>query len=248
MQTTTSLLIYIFIVQTVCFFIKGLAGFGDPLLSNPLLSIVLDNKTISPLNLFLGAPINGFIAWKNRKAFSLRQTIPIAICVMCGVIPGTLMLKYFSSWLLKAGLGIVILLIGIEMLTREKSKAQKANPVVMVLISFFSGLTAGLYGITLFFVAYMERTTDNRSAFRGNICFIFFIENIFRILVYSVYGIITPQVLFLLTAAFPGAILGFYLGTRVDKRLSEKNIRQIITSLFMFGGASVLIRAIAFKA
>lgn len=42
------LILYIFISVTIAFIIKGLVGFGDPLLSTPLLSVYLPNSTITP--------------------------------------------------------------------------------------------------------------------------------------------------------------------------------------------------------
>jgi uncharacterized protein len=200
------------------------------------------------MNLCLGTPLNAWISWKNRKAFSLKSTLPMAACILCGVIPGTLLLKYATSWVLKACLGILILIIGIEMITRDRAKPIRYNPVLMAVISFCSGVTAGLYGINLFFVAYVERTTTNREEFRGRVCFIFLIENIFRIITYIIAGVFTRDVLMLIAIAAPGMLLGFIAGTKIDKRLSEKTIRKIITCMFMLGGFSVLIKAILFKA
>jgi uncharacterized membrane protein YfcA len=247
MEITLSLAIMVFTVEFVCFFIKGLAAFGDPLISSPVLSLVTENKVISPMNLLLGTPINAYMSWKNRKHFSIHNALFMLICILLGVIPGTLLLKYASSWVLKACLGIVVLGIGIEMITRNRSKPASQNKVVMAAVSFCSGLTAGLYGINLFFVAYVERTTLDRSAFRGSLGFIFFIENIVRIIIYISMGIFTKHILLLTLIALPGMVLGFLLGSRVDKRLSEVVIRRIIITMFMLGGVSILLKAVIWK-
>jgi len=243
MTFSWDIIILVFLIQFVCFFIKGLAGFGDPLISNPLFSMMMDNKVISPMNLCLQIPTNAYISWKNRKNFSIKNSIPVAVSILCGVIPGTILLKYGTPWILKALLGIVIIGIGIEMFTRNRSKDFKENKIVLCIVSFFSGVTGGLFGINLFFVAYIERTSKNRDSFRGNICFIFLIENIFRCIVYSVTGIFTKDVFYLVLIALPGMLLGFTLGSHVDKKLSDLVIRRVIISLFMLGGISVLIKA-----
>lgn len=237
----------IFVIMFLGFFIKGVAAFGDPLIINPLLSMFLDNKVITPANLILGIPLNGYIAWKNRRDFSLKTTIPILVFIVLGVIPGVLLLKYTTSWILKAGLGVVILVIGVEMLTRDRSKEIPYRPVLMAVVCFFSGITAGLYGINLFFVAYMERTSKNREGFRGNICFVFLIETIFRFIVYIITGVITKPVLILVLAALPGMLLGFQAGLRIDKKLSDEAIRYIVISMFELGGLSILIKAVLWR-
>ncbi|MDR1956019.1 MAG: sulfite exporter TauE/SafE family protein, partial [Treponema sp.] len=242
------LVLIVFTVEFVCFFIKGLAAFGDPLISNPALSMITENKIISLMNLLLGTPINAYMTWKNRKKFSLKNALFMLIFILCGIIPGTLLLKYASSWILKAGLGIVVLGIGIEMMTRNRAKPVRQNRIIMAIISFCSGITAGLYGINLFFVAYIERTTQDRAAFRGNLGFIFFVENVIRIIIYAVLGIFTKDILLLTLIAFPGAVFGFLSGSGIDKRLSETVIRRIIIFMFMLGGISLFLKAIILKA
>jgi uncharacterized membrane protein YfcA len=235
------------VIEFACFFIKGLAAFGDPLISSPALSMVIDNRVISPMNLLLSVPFNGWISWKNRRNFSIKESLFMLICIFCGVIPGILLLKYVTSWILKAFLGIVILGIGAEMVTRNRAKPAGENRLVMALVSFCSGITAGLYGINLFFVAYVERTTKSRAAFRGNVCFIFLIESAFRIIMYIVMGIFTRYILLLSLVSFPGAAAGFFIGSKVDTKLNENTIRRIVITMFMLGGVSIILKAVFWR-
>jgi uncharacterized membrane protein YfcA len=247
MEITLQLGIIVFAVAFVCFFIKGLAAFGDPLISNPALSLLMDNQVISPMNLLLQAPLNGWISWKNRKNFSIRKSLLMLACIFCGIIPGVLLLKYATSWTLKAFLGILVVGIGLEMITRNRAKPSGENRLVMALVSFCSGITAGLYGINLFFVAYVERTTKDRAAFRGSVCFIFFIENVARLILYIVTGILTRHIVALSLIALPGMLAGFVLGSRVDKKLSEAVVRRVIIAMFMLGGMSILLKSLIWR-
>lgn len=247
MEFTVKSALFVFVITFLGFFIKGVAGFGDPLITNPLLAMKLDNALISPMNLCYGWPLNVYTAWKNRKSIMFTEIIPMAISILVGVIPGTLLLKYASSWVLKAILGVLIMLIGIEMLTRDTSKPVKSNMLVMIIVSFFSGVTAGLFGINLFFVAYIERTMKSKSAFKGNVTFIFFLENTFRIIVYIITGVMNFEIIKLALFGAPGVILGFIAGSKVDKKVSEKTMRLIIIILFMLSGLSVLVKAMITK-
>jgi uncharacterized membrane protein YfcA len=247
MELTFQLCVIVFTIEFACFFIKGLAAFGDPLISSPALSMVIDNRVISPMNLLLSVPFNGWISWKNRRNFSIKGSLFMLACIFCGVIPGILLLKYATSWILKAVLGIVVLGIGVEMITRNRSKQTRENKFIMGFVSFCSGITAGLYGINLFFVAYVERTTKNRAAFRGGVCFIFLIESVFRIIMYTVMGIFTRHIVLLSLVSFPGAAAGFFIGSKVDTKLGEDAIRRIVIAMFMLGGFSIILKAVFWK-
>jgi uncharacterized membrane protein YfcA len=210
--------------------------------------MVTENRVISPMNLLLQAPINAYMSWKNRKNFSIKNALFMLVFILCGIVPGTLLLKFAGSWMLKACLGVLVLGIGVEMITRNRARPTgRQNRVIMAFISLCSGISAGLYGINLFFVAYVERTAQNRSAFRGNVCFIFFVENTVRIIIYAIMGIFTRYILLLTGIALPGMVLGFLLGSRVDRKLGESAIRRVIITMFMIGGLSILLKAIIWR-
>ena len=64
------------------------------------------------------------------------------------------------------------------------------------MVSFFSGVCAGLFGINMFIVAYLQRTARDYSEFKGSMCFLFLGENLFRLCTYAINGLLTREVLF----------------------------------------------------
>lgn len=242
-----SLAVYLFIVQFLSYTIKGLVGFGNPLLSNPLMAMRLDNRVITPANLILDIPVNAYIVWKNRKGLSLKTALPVAMWIMIGVIPGTLFLKVGSPWVIKALLGIVIIGLGLEMLTRDSSKKSKDNVIIRSVISFSSGIMAGLFGINMLFLSYFERVSIDRQQFRSNVCFVFLLENIFRFLVYLVSGMFTLFSLQITLISIPAALLGVWCGSRIDKSMQEHTIKNLVIGVFILGGVSILIKALVFR-
>lgn len=245
---TPTLAVYIFITVACAFIVKGLAGFGDPLISNPLLAMKLDNKDISPSLLPISLGLNAYIVFKNRKNFSAHVVAPIALWVLLGIVPGTMLLKLGAPWIIKVILGVLIIGLGVEMLTRDNAKQFKPNPVVKAIMCFLSGVTAGLFGINLLFLIYMERAATDRRAFRANTCFVFLIENFFRTIVYIINGIFTAFTLQITAVTVPAAALGMFIGGQIDKRLGENNIRKFIIWVFILGGVSTLVKALIYHA
>lgn len=244
MNLDISQIIAIFIIYFIGFLIKGIAGFGDPLVLNPSLSIFLDNRMISPTNLLISVPINIYMAWSNRQHFYLKRIMIIVLAMLLGIIPGTLLLKYAASWILKVSVGIIVILIGIEMLLRKKGHERKSNRLIMSIVCFCSGVTSGLYGINLFIVAYIERNSRDRNEFRGNLCFAFAFDNITRMIIYTVSGIITKEICLLALLASPGVVAGLFAGSKLDKRLKEDTVRLIAIMLFILGGVSVIAKTL----
>ena len=150
---TLSIAVYSFVVIMIAYIVKGLVGFGDPLLSNPLLAMRLDNKDITPALLPVSLILNAVIVWK----LALRTVAPIAFWVMLGTIPGTLLLKVSAPWILKAVLGVFIMGLGVEMLTRKENSSSQPNAVAQAVICLASGMMGGLFGIN-------QRAEENSAA------------------------------------------------------------------------------------
>lgn len=238
-----TIICYYFISICASFVVKGLVGFGDPLLSGPLLSVHLPNSVITPGLAPLSPILNAGVIWKNRSHFSKEIVLPISFFNLLGVIPGTFVLKYASPKGLKLLLGLVIIGIGVEMLTR-KTAPVKPSAAVRNLISFCSGITAGLFGMNLLFLAYMERVAINREEFRANACFVFFIENLFRLVLYGSTNMFSKESLILFLISLPAGVLGMKIGSIIDKRVNDRLSHQFIIYVFILGGVSTTIYAL----
>lgn len=238
------LMVYCFASVLVASICKGIVGFGDPLISGPLLSMALPNRVITPGQVPVSLLLNSKMVWQNRRHFSWRLVLPVSVFVLLGILPGVFLLRYGSPAILKLGLGAVIILSGIEMLTRESAKKRKPNPVVWSAVSFLSGLTAGLFGINLLVLAYLHRVSENREGFRSNVCFVFLLECAFRLAVYLWNGMYTRECLMLTLAALPGAFLGIAIGTRLDRHISDRTADRLVIFVFIAGGVSTVVKAL----
>ena len=226
------------ILATLCaFYVKGLCGFANTLVFTSILSFTNSNRNISPVELFLGLPTNAILAFKERKNIQWRLCLPLAALVILGNIPGILFLKNADTTLVKQIFGIIIILIGIEMLFREfRPKKMEPSKILLILIGLLSGILCGLYGIGALLGAYISRVTDDISSFKANICIVFLIENSFRIVSYLLSGIITLETIKQALWLFPVMLLSLALGIYSGRFLNEKKIKVLVIILLIFSG------------
>lgn len=241
--------LFIFSAQLLAYTVKGLIGFGNPLISAPILSLGLDNAVITPGTLLLDCPVNAWITWKNRRSFQWRRILPLLAANFCGVIPGTLLLRFSLPWVIKTVLGVVVVFLGLEMATRSLRPVRpdrKDRLWLRLAVSAFSGVSAGLFGINMFIVAYLQRTAKDYSEFKGSMCFLFLGENLFRLTTYAVTGLLTGEVLFFGLASLPAAALAMVLCGWLGPRLEEGKLQKGAVVLFLIGGVSIIFKSVVF--
>lgn len=226
----------------VCaYFVKGLCGFANTLVFSTILSFSTNNVNISPVELVLGLPSNIMISYKERKSVQWKVCLPLAGLVLLGDIPGILLLKNTNTQVIKGIFGFVIIAIGVEMLLREYMRKTKKSQLLLITIDILSGILCGLYGIGALLAAYMGRVTDNSSSFKGNLCIVFLIDNLFRLVMYGVTGIITLATLKQSVILFPFMALGLFLGMKGSSFLDEKKIKKLVIIMLILSGVSLIV-------
>ena len=232
------------IFATLCaFFVKGLCGFANSLVFTTLLSFGNNNVSISPIELLLGYPSNLIISLRERKSIQWKMCIPLALLVIAGSIPGVFFLKNMDTSLIKKVFGIVIVFIGFEMFLREyQKKKAKESKALLLFIGVLSGILCGLYGVGAVLSAYINRVTDDSSSFKANICMVFVIENTFRIILYSIWGILTLDVIRRVLSLAPFMILGLSLGIFSGKFIKESIVQKLVILLLIISGVALILR------
>ena len=235
-------MIFWIIATLLAFYVKGLCGFANTLVFTSILTFGTANINISPVELILGYPTNLIISIKERKAIAPRIVIPLAIMVIIGSLGGALFLKNADTTLIKIIFGVLVILVGIEMLVRELSqKKAKNSRVLLTIIGILSGFLCGLYGVGALLGAYVGRTTDDLKSFKANICTVFIIENTFRVILYLFYGIITMESLKRALILSPFMLIGLGAGMLSAGRISEKIVKRIVIILLIVSGLMLIL-------
>ena len=230
------------LAAVIAYFIKGMCGFANTLVFSTILSFTTNNINISPLELLVGTPSNALIAYQNRKNLDAKVWVPLAVLVIAGCIPGAFLLKLGNASAIKCVFGFVILFLAVEMFFRERqTKKMKPNKLVLLLLGLISGILCGLFGIGALLAAYVGRTTEEAASFKGNLCIVFTVENIFRLILYLATGIITLEICKQALLLLPFMALGLAAGLFCAKRMKDTVVRKLIILLLFFSGLSLAV-------
>ena len=225
-----------FLVVTLGYFVKGAAGFGNSPIHTGCMAFFLNNADLTPVDYVLTVPANVALTIKHRKHLIPGLWIPGALVTMIAVIPGALLLKNMDSRALKAVFGVVIVLLGADML-RKKSGETKAPPRWAVLaMTGLSGVINGLFGIGVLLAAVMGRVIPDSQTLKANISAIFTAGNLTILPVYLMTGLLTKDVFLRALSLYPAMAIGLFLGIRFAGRLKETTLRRCTAILLIACG------------
>lgn len=227
----------------LAYFVKGLCGFANTLVFSTLLSFAVDNVNISPVELVLGFPSNCILAWRGRKYMQPRLFLPVAVLVFLGTLPGMFLLKNVDAGIIKILFGVVITLLGLEMLLRREKDAGKPMPkFVLTGIGLIAGVMCGLFGIGALLAVYMGRVAKDTQTMKANLCTVFLLENLFRMVTYSLSGILTVEILTQAVILLPAMATGLAIGMLCSKKLNEKIVRFAVYIMLVLSGFALIIQ------
>lgn len=237
-----------FIAVFCAFFVKGVSGFANTLVFSSIMSFDTNNINITPVDLLIGIPSNVIMVYKNRKRIDPKICVPLSLLVAAGVIPGAIFLKNIDVSSIKIVFGIVIILVGIQILIQElfltQDKNTKPNLIVTIILGLVSGVICGLFGIGAMLAAYVNKTAKDVSAFKANMCIVFLVDNVIRFVLYTILGILTIESYKTALFLIPVMIIGLFIGILVGKKLDEKKMKIIVVILLIISGVSLIVNTI----
>ena len=234
-------MIWWIIAAFLAFFVKGVSGFANTLIFNSILSFTVHNIQITPVELILGYPSNIILMVRERNKLEPSIVIPLAAMVLAGNLAGVFLLKRIDAHIIRLFFGLVVILVGLEMLTRKQSvRSTPQSRLGMIFFGLLSGVFSGLYGVGALLGAYIGRRVNDSGSFRSNLCAVFTIENTFRIILYAFTGILTFPLFLTALKLMPAMLAGLLCGIVCSRRIPEALLRKIISVLLILSGIMLI--------
>jgi uncharacterized protein len=228
-------------------FVSGLAGFGTALMALGIWLYVLPPAIAVPLVLICSVVAQISTLPSIWKTIDFSIVWPFLIGGLIGVPLGTMLIAHADPKVFKLTVGVFLLVFPAALYFQRKEMAISfGGKTADAAIGFAGGILGGLAGLSgplpILWASIRGWTKEQR---RG----IFQIFN-FSVLATSLVvqiatGFVKPDVFWLALIAFPGTLIGAWLGARTYHALSDGNFRDVVLGLLFLSGVGLVWSSIA---
>jgi uncharacterized membrane protein YfcA len=219
-------------------FVSGLAGFGTALMALGIWLYVLPPSVAVSLVLICSVVSQTSTLPSFWRSINFKLVWPFLIGGLAGVPLGTMMVAYADPQIFKLSVGVILLVFPIALyLNRAPMAVSFGGRVADAAVGFAGGILGGLAGLsgalpTLWASVRGWGKDERRGVFQtfnwtvlsASLC------------LQAATGFITREVLVLALLAFPGTLLGAWLGARTYRALSDRNFHDVVLGLLFLSG------------
>ena len=229
---------------TLAYTVFGLTGFGAAIVGVPLLAHVVPIRFAVPMMLVFDLCAGLLLGLRNRRDVDRGELLRLAPFVAIGMVLGvTALVRAPERWLLGV-LGTFVFGYAAWSLLRRGAPrpigAAWAAPAGMA-----GGVFTALYGSGgPIYTVYLARRLDDANRLRATIAVLIFCTAWARLALFSGTGLLfQPSLLRLAVVLLPCAVIGYFIGSHLHRRLAPQRARRAIWVLLLASGASLLWRA-----
>jgi uncharacterized protein len=228
-------------------FVSGLAGFGTALMALGIWLYVLPPSLAVPLVLICSVIAQISTLPSIWKTINFSLVWPFLIGGLAGVPLGTYLIAYADPKVFKLTVGVFLVAFPAALYFLHPKKAFTfGGKTADAAIGFAGGILGGLAGLSgALPILWAALRGWNKGERRG----IFQIFN-FSVLVASLCiqiatGFVKPEVIWLVVIAFPGTLIGAWLGARIYHTLNDRHFSDIVLGLLFLSGIALVWSSIA---
>jgi len=236
----------LFIVFVLFFstFVRAAFGFGDALLAMPILALILDIKTTTPLVALIASTIA--IIYIIRRWREVRfQTVKLLIISSAFGIPlGLFFLKDIYEIPLKIGLALIIISFSLYVLFVKTPLVFRTDRWAWI-FGFLAGVLGGAYNTNGPPVVIFGRLRAwDPNSFRATLQGYFLLSGSLIALGHGVSGLWTQEVIRLYLYAFPWVVFAIFLGDRLGRTIGPGKFDRCIHCLLIIASLLLLYQSL----
>ena len=219
-------------------FVSGLAGFGTALMALGIWLYVLPPSTAVPLVLICSVVAQTATLPSMWKSFDLTLVWPFLIGGLLGVPIGTMLVAHADPNVFKLTVGILLLVFPTALYFSAPMSFEFGGRIADGIVGFVGGILGGLAGLSgpppILWASVRGWGKDERrgvfQTFNWTVLFV-------ALCLQTASGLVGREVIWLAALAFPGTVLGSWIGARLYHALSDRNFRDIVLGMLVLSGA-----------
>jgi uncharacterized membrane protein YfcA len=223
-------------------FVAGLAGFGTALMALGIWLYVLPPGIAVPLVLICSVVAQTSTIPSIWRTIDFKLVWPFLIGGLAGVPLGTLLIAYADPTTFKLSVGVLLLIFPTALYFQRAPMAFSfGGRAADAGIGFAGGILGGLAGLSgplpILWASVRGWNKEERRAifqtFNWTVLAAAFVLQ-------AVTGLIHQEVIWLALLAFPGTMIGAWLGARAYHALSDQNFRDVVLGLLVLSGIGLV--------
>lgn len=233
-------------------FIKGALGVGTPLLTVPMMAMVLPPQMAVVM---MAIPVVVANVWLVKDAGDLKSTgarfWPALLALLIGTWVGVKVLKGIDEQLLLTVVGVAVICFTLLQASPKKITILPSWEKLMGVV--FCGIAGIIGGLSSMFgpmmILYLVSLTNlNKNQFVGTICYFYLVAVIPWVIVMFVLGVLNTPLAISSTLAVIPLSVGLLIGQRVRKYIDESLFKNLVLFVLIVSGLSMLWRAWSYAA
>lgn len=222
-------------------FTRSALGFGDALIAMPLLALVLDMQTATPLVAFGASTIAITILLKQWRSVDIKAAWRLILSSLIGIPFGLLLLKTAPESTVKAILGVVLIGFGLYNLVKPNLPPLRSEKLAY-LFGWVAGVLGGAYNTNgPPVVIYGTLQKWDPENFRATLQCYFLPTGLMILIGHGLAGLWTPTVLRLYVYSLPVIMLAIFVGGKLNKVMSGGQFNRVIYALLVVMGALMFV-------
>jgi hypothetical protein len=222
-------------------FVSGLAGFGTALMALGIWLYVLPPSIAVPLVLICSVVAQTATLPSMWKSFDLTLVWPFLIGGLLGVPLGTMLVAHADPNVFKLTVGILLLVFPTALYFSAPMAFNFGGKIADGIIGFIGGILGGLAGLSgpppiLWASVRGWGKSERRGVFQTFNWTVLFVA----LCLQAASGLVAREVIWLAALAFPGTILGSWIGARLYHALSDRSFRDIVLGMLFLSGATLV--------
>jgi uncharacterized protein len=228
-------------------FVSGLAGFGTALMALGIWLYLLPPSLAVPLVLVCSVIAQSSTLPSIWKTIDFRLVWPFLIGGLAGVPLGTLLIAHANPEVFKLTIGVLLLVFPTALFFQRTPMAFRfGGKWADAAIGFAGGILGGLAGLSgPIPILWASVRGWGKEARRGIFQTYNWTVLATALCLQIATGLVKPDLIWLVLIAFPGTIIGAWLGARLYHAMSDRNFADVVLGLLFLSGIGLVWSGIA---
>jgi len=240
----------IIIISFVATLVRSTFGFGESLVAVPLFILFIPLEEAVPLFVLMSVLVALVVVVQDHRVIHFSSAKWLILYALPGIPIGLLILEYGNEYVVKIGLGLLIVAYSLySMFAKKTLSLDRDNRLWLFICGFLSGVLGGAYGVNgPPLVVYGNMRKWSAQQFRATLQAYFLPASFIGIVGYFIQGFIGLIVIKHFLFALPGIVPAIFLGRFLNRKLhGDAFFRYVFFGLIGIGTALIVFTLFGIK-